>query len=398
MTAHLACAARQAPRFEIGDIVRRHRDALERAQLLHLDQRRALSALALCRTEALGGHLDVCTSCGHTKPSYNSCRNRHCPKCQALAQHKWVVDRLARILPVQHFHVVFTLPAALRSLAAYRPTLVYNLLFETASATLLEVGRGPKLGALLGITAVLHTWTRELKLHPHLHCIVTAGGLAPSRDCWVRSRADYLLPLRILSDVFRGKFLAALRREHRRGSFAGFDAFTDPMGFERLCSAMTKHRWVVYAKKPFAGTQHVFRYLGRYTHRVGIANSRIVDVGDEHVAFRTKDGKAITLTPLDFLGRFVQHILPKGFVKIRHFGLYASTHVNTLLQHARALLQPNRVQHDTLPPTSWLELLLMLTGHDVRRCAYCGGNVVSLPLPLRATNMNARSRAPPASS
>jgi hypothetical protein len=394
VTAHDECAARERPRFEIGDIVRRHRDDLERARPLSLDQRRTLSAMALCRTAALGGHLDVCTACGHQQPAYNSCRNRHCPKCQSLAQEQWVTDRLARILPVQHFHVVFTLPAALRSLAAYRPKAVYDLLFETASATLLEVGRGKKLGALLGITAVLHTWTRELELHPHLHCIVTAGGIAPGAGRWIRSRPDHLLPVRILSDVFRGKFLAALRREHARGELAGFDAFADPEGFERLCSAITKHRWVVYAKKPFAGPQHVFRYLGRYTHRVGIANSRLLDVTDEHVTFRTKDGKAITLTPVDFLARFVQHVLPKGFVKIRHFGLYASTHVHTLLERARALLRPPRTPSDAPAATTWLELLLALTGRDVRRCTRCAGPIVSVALPSPGTTPNAR--APPA--
>lgn len=336
----------------------------------------------------------MCTACGHQQPSYNSCRNRHCPKCQSLAQEQWVVDRLARVLPVQHFHVVFTLPAALRSLAAYRPKAVYDLLFETASATLLEVGRGPKLGALLGVTAVLHTWTRELALHPHLHCVVTAGGIAPGADRWIRSRADYLLPVRVLSDVFRGKFLAALRREHARGAFAGFDAFADPEGFERLCSAITKHRWVVYAKKPFAGPEHVFRYLGRYTHRVAIANSRILDVTGDHVRFRTKDGKSLSLSPVDFLARFVQHVLPKGFVKIRHFGLYAATHVHGLLERARALLRPPRAPSDAPSATSWLELLLALTGRDVRCCVRCGGPVVAIALPSTRTSPNAR--APPA--
>lgn len=343
----------------------------------------------------LGGHLDVCTACGHGRPSYNSCRNRHCPKCQSLAQERWVVDRLARILPVQHFHVVFTLPAALRPLAAYRPTLVYDLLFQSASATLLEVGRGSKLGALLGVTAVLHTWTRQLELHPHLHCIVTGGGLASDGERWIRSRADYLLPIRVLSDVFRGKFLAALRREHARGGFDGFDAFDDPEGFERFCSAITKHRWVVYAKKPLAGPEHVFRYLGRYTHRVGIANSRILDAAEDHVTFRTKDGKAITLAPADFLARFVQHVLPKGFVKIRHFGLYASTHVRTLLERARALLRAPRNESEAPPAASWIELLLALTGRDVRRCMVCGAPVITVALPsLQTTPPNAR--APPA--
>lgn len=395
MTAHPECAARDRPRFEIGDIVRVHRDALEASRTLSIDQRRALSAISLCRTAALGGHLDVCTACGHEKPSYNSCRNRHCPKCQALAQEKWVTERLARILPAPHFHVVFTLPAALRSLAAYRPGLVYDLLFATASATLLEVGRGPKLGALLAVTAVLHTWTRELELHPHLHCIVTGGGLAPGGDRWIRARSEYLLPVRVLGAVFRGKFLAALRREHARCTFAGFDAFEDPEGFERFCSAITKHRWVVYAKKPFAGPEHVFRYLGRYTHRVGIANSRILDVGEDRVRFRTKDGKAISLAPVDFLSRFIQHVLPKGFVKIRHYGLYAASHIKTLLEQARALLQPPRVvSNASSPATSWLELLLALTGRDVRRCVLCAGEVTFAALSSPHTTPNAR--APPA--
>jgi hypothetical protein len=395
VTAHDECAARGRPRYEIGDIVRVHRDALERARPLSVDQRRALSAIALCRTAALGGHLDVCTSCGHEQPSYNSCRNRHCPKCQALAQEKWVADRLARILPVSHFHVVFTLPAALRSLAAYRSALVYDLLFATASATLLEVGRGPKLGGLLGITAVLHTWTRQLELHPHLHCIVTGGALAPGGDRWIRARAEYLLPVRVLADVFRGKFLAALRREHAAGRFDGFDAFADPEGFEHLCSTITKHRWVVYAKKPFAGPQHVFRYLGRYTHRVGIANSRVVAVGDEYVTFLTKNGKSLTLSPVEFLARFVQHVLPKGYVKIRHYGLLASSHVRTLLEQARALLRPPSASPSAAPPaTSWLEILLALTGRDIRRCALCEGLVVIADLPSRRPSPTAR--APPA--
>lgn len=393
MTAHDECAARERPRFEIGDIVRAHRGALEDARSLNVDQRRALSAIALCRTAELGGHLDVCTACGHREPAYNSCRNRHCPKCQSLAQEKWVVDRLARILPVQHFHVVFTLPSALRSLAAYRPAAVYRLLFKCASETLLDVGRGKKLGAVLGVTAVLHTWTRELELHPHLHCIVTAGGLAPAGDRWIRSRADYLLPVRILSEVFRGKFLAALRRAHAQNAFANFDAFDDPEGFERFCSAITKHRWVVYAKKPFAGPEHVFRYLGRYTHRVGIANSRLLDVTDDRVTFRTKNGKAITLAPVEFLGRFVQHVLPKGFVKIRHFGLYAGTNVNKLLENARSLLRPTRPQGTASTATTWLELLLALTGRDVRRCLVCESPVTSVPiLPSRTIR---GARAPP---
>jgi hypothetical protein len=393
MTAHDVCAVRPRPRFEIADIVRGHRDALARARPLKIEQQRALSAIVLCRTAALGGHLDACTECGHERPSYNSCRNRHCPKCQALAQQKWVGERLGRVLPVPHFHVVFTLPATLRPLAAFRPALLYDLLFETASATLLEVGRGPKLGARLGITAVLHTWTRELELHPHLHCVVTGGGLALDGDRWVRARAEYLLPVRVLGTVFRGKFLATLRREHARRAFDGFEAFADPEGFERLCSAITKKPWVVYSKKPFAGPDQVFRYLGRYTHRVGIANSRLLDVTDERVTFGTKDGKSIALSPIDFLARFIQHVLPKGFVKIRHYGLLAASNVNTLLERARALLCPARVVVAAATATTWLEVLLALTGRDVRRCSICDGTVVFVALPSPPPRPTAR--APP---
>lgn len=394
MPAHTPCAAAPRPRLELAEIVRGHRDALERARSLRIEQQRALSAIALCRTAALGGHLDVCTDCGDEKPSYNSCRNRHCPKCQALAQEKWVAARLDRVLPVPHFHVVFTLPSELRPLAAYRPRLLYELLFKTASATLLEVGDGPKLGARLGITAVLHTWTRELTLHPHLHCIVTGGGLAPGGSRWVRTRANYLLPVRVLGAVFRGKFLAALRRAHDEKAFDGFDAFTDPEGFERLCSAVTKTPWNVYSKKPFAGPEQVFRYLGRYTHRVGIANSRLLEIDDDHVTFRTQDDESLTLTPVEFLARFVQHVLPTGFVKIRHYGLLAPSNIKTLLEKARVLLSTARSASDPSTATTWIEILLALTGRDVRCCNVCGGAVLLIALPRTLPQRNAR--APPA--
>jgi hypothetical protein len=394
VSAHDECATRGRPRFELGDIVRAHREAFERTHPTSLDQRRALSAIAMCRTEALGGHLDVCTACGHEKPSYNSCRNRHCPKCQSLAQEQWVAERLLRILPVRHFHVVFTLPAEIRPLAAFRPRALYDLLFEAATRTLLDVGRGPKLGAILGVTAVLHTWTRDLRLHPHLHCIVTGGGLAPGALRWISTRADYLLPVQILGTVFRGKLLEALRRAHRDDAFRGFDDFEDPEGFERLCSSLAKKRWVVYSKKPFAGPDQVFRYLGRYTHRVGIANSRLLDVGEHHVTFRTKDGKAVTLDPIAFLARFVQHVLPKGFVKIRHSGLYAASNVRSRLRTAHALVTPPaNVELPTPAPATILEILLALTGRDVRRCSLCDAPIVTRPLPRDRPAPSAR--APP---
>lgn len=392
MAAHVECVARGKRILEIGDIVREHRDELERIHTLSLDQRRALSAMALCRTAALGGHLDVCTACGYERPSYNSCRNRHCPKCQALAQETWIAERLARVLPVRHFHVVFTLPAELRALGAYRSSALYELLFEAATRTLLEVGRGPKLGACLGVTAVLHTWTRELLFHPHLHCIVTSGGLDLDGARWKASRADYLLPVRVLAQVFRGKFLHALRRAYATGTFAGFSALSSIDDFEAFCERLSRKPWVVYAKKPFATIDHVFRYLGRYTHRIGIANSRLLDVGEHHVTFRTKCGRAITIAPVSFLARLVKHVLPKGFVKIRHYGLYAASNVGTKLETARRALGPARAaeEEDRDASTSFFDRMFAVTGRDLRRCPACEGELLMHPLPSES-----RARAPP---
>ena len=388
--AHLECAARGRPRFDIGDIVRAHRDELEATRTLNIQQSRALSAIAACRTAQLGGHLDVCTACGHEQPSYNSCRNRHCPKCQALAQERWIAGRLERLLPVPHFHVVFTLPSEFRPLAAFAPKRLYDLLFEVVSRTLLDV-MGSRLGALPGITGVLHTWTRELRLHPHLHCIVTGGGLALDGGRWVGTSRRYLLPVRLLGRVFRGKFLEALRREHARGHFSRFDAFVDPKGFGRFCARAARHRWVVYAKKPFAAPEHVVRYLGRYTHRVAISNSRLVDLNEHHVTFRTKLGKTTSVAPVDFLARFVQHVLPRGFVKIRHYGLFAASNVHTRLERARALL-PSPVPSTHRLATTYVEILLALTGRDLGHCALCHGPVERRAL-SEPTATNAR--APP---
>lgn len=297
------------PRFDIADIVRQHRAALEAEVHLTLAQRRALSAMALCRTAALGGHVDECRSCGFERPAYNSCRNRHCPKCQALRQEKWIAARTERLLPARHFHVVFTMPSELRALGQCYPRELFGALFSAASETLLELG-DTRLGARLGVTMVLHTWTRELRLHPHVHALVTAGGLAMDGSRWVSSNRKYLFPVEVMGALLRGKMMAALRALHARGAFASFDDFADPEGFDRLMGKLVRKNWVVYAKKPFKRVDHVLKYLGRYTHRVGIANSRLVDVRDDLVTFRTKNGKTVSLTPVEFLRRFVQHVLP----------------------------------------------------------------------------------------
>jgi len=339
-------------------------------------------AIERCRTETLGGHVDECTSCGHFVISYNSCRNRHCPKCQSLAQAKWIEARLERILPTHYFHVVFTLPAALRPVALRAPESIYDLLFAAASATLLELGRDSKrLGAQLGFTAVLHTWTRKLELHPHLHCIVTGGGLSQEGDRWISVKGEdrFLFPVKVLSALFRGKFLAGLARLFESGEL-GVDPLDDleRSVFDALKKRLYNHDWNVYAKRPFKGAEHVYRYLGRYTHRVGISNHRLREIADETVTFATKDGREVTLPHDEFLDRFLLHILPPRFVKIRHYGLMAASNATTKLEVARALLEAGSTRSPEPSPTDgdWQDLFERLTGTDLRECPRCKGVMV----------------------
>ncbi|MBX5484380.1 MAG: IS91 family transposase [Myxococcaceae bacterium] len=386
MTSCPAPAGR--PRFDIADIVRQHRAALDAEVHLTLAQRRVLSAIALCRTAALGGHVDVCRSCGFERPAYNSCRNRHCPKCQALRQEKWIATRTERLLPVRHFHVVFTLPSELRALGLCYPREVFGALFSAASETLLELG-DTRLEARLGITMVLHTWTRELRLHPHVHALVTAGGLATDGSRWAPSNRKYLFPVEVMGTLLRGKMMAALRALHARDTFASFEEFADPEAFDRLMSKLARaKKWIVYAKRPFKRIDHVLQYLGRYTHRVGIANSRLVDVRDDTVTFRTKNGKTATVTPVEFLRRFVQHVLPDGFHKIRHYGLYAGAAEDARLV-AQEHLGPASPRTELATATTWRDQLRDVTGHDVERCPRCGEHVEHRPVPA------AICRAPP---
>jgi len=351
--------------------------------VLRPEERAALRAIAQCRTAVLGGHLDVCTACGHEQPSYNSCRNRHCPKCQSLAQARWVDSRLERLLPVHYFHVVFTLPAELRAVARRSREEVFDMLFASASATLLALARDPKrLGAELGVTMVLHTWTRELLWHPHVHAIVTGGGLSDDGTRFVRARRRFLFPVRVMGALFRGKMLAALERAHARGHV--------DLGDIDLHALRVKP-WVVYAKRPFGGPEHVLRYLGRYTHRVGISNQRLLACDERGVTFRTRDGKCVTVAPQELLARFVQHVLPARFVKIRHYGLHAASHATTRLAVARQRLAP----HATHPPRHQraddvAALLLRLTGIDLSVCRVCLS-----PALVRTALPDPRGRAPP---
>jgi hypothetical protein len=376
------------PRFDIADLVRQHRTALEAEVHLTLAQRRVLSAMTLCRTAALGGHVDVCRSCDFERSAYNSCRNRHCPKCQALRQEKWIAARTERLLSARHFHVVFTLPSELRALGQCYPREIFDALFAAASETLLELAES-RLQARLGITMVMHTWTRELRFHPHVHALVTAGGLAADGSRWVSSNKKYLFPVEVMGALLRGKMMAALRALHARSVFANFEGFADPEAFDRLMARIAGKKWVVYAKKPFRRVDHVLKYLGRYTHRVGIANSRLVDVQSDAVTFRTKNGQTVTLTPVEFLRRFVRHVLPDGFHKIRHYGLYAGAAADARHAANEQLAPMSPSPASAVNQADWTEQLREATGRDVEHCPFCGAQVEHRPLP-RAT-----CRAPP---
>jgi hypothetical protein len=356
-------------------------------------QRQALRDLANCRTAALGGHVERCLDCGHERLAYNSCRNRHCPKCQALAQARWIERRMERVLPTHAFHVVFTLPSELHGLVMANRDKLFDVLFASAAEALLELGRDSRwLGAELGITSVLHTWTRDLRFHPHVHCIVTGGGLSRDGERWISTRPDFLFPVRVLGALFRGKFLARLVRLRERGELhleGPAALLADPARFARVRDKLYRSRWVVYAKPPFGGPEQVFRYLGRYTHRVGLSNRRLVSLDARGVTLRTRGEQTATLPPHEFLRRFLLHVLPRGFVKIRHHGLMAAGNVNTRLAIARRLLgrEPPAVEPDTTrTPRDFRELLLALTGLDLRRCPRCGAAELRRhPLPAAAT-------------
>ncbi|TAL42743.1 MAG: IS91 family transposase [Salinibacterium sp.] len=374
------------PALEVAEIVRVFGEAFRREHTVTPDQAEVLRAIVACRTPQLGGHLDVCDACGFSRPSYNSCRNRHCPKCQALAQAAWIGGRERRILPVSHFHVVFTVPDVLHRLAAFRREVLFDLIFAAASQTLAELARS-RFNAELGATMVLHTWTRDLRWHPHVHAIVTAGGLAPDAR-WQASSPGFLFPVHVMGALYRGKFLAGLRALYARGAFQGFDDFRDPLAFHRMMAKLAKKRWVVYAKRPFGAAHHVLAYLGRYTHRVGISNRRLLSMQGDLVTFATKNGRTATITGVEFLRRFTQHVLPKHYVKIRHFGLYAASNVHSKLETARALLASNVVLSEpdnALAPDeepAWKSTLKRLSGIDVDRCPECHvGSMIARPLP-----------------
>ncbi|HMB04773.1 MAG TPA: IS91 family transposase, partial [Isosphaeraceae bacterium] len=316
--------------------------------VLSPEQRRALSDIAACRTAALGGHVEECDQCGHRQIAYNSCRNRHCPKCQATAAAQWMEERQAELLPVEYHHVVFTLPAVLGPIALQNPREVYGILFRAAAETLQQIAADPKhLGVEIGFLAILHTWGQNLEHHPHVHCVVPGGGLAPDGSRGIACPPGFFLPVRVLSRVFRGKFLALLGHAFEQGklSFHGkLRALADAGAFQRRLAASAESEWVVYSKPPFGGPEQVLKYLARYTHRVAISNRRLVSFEDGEVTFHWKDyahgggPKTMTLKAIEFIRRFLLHVLPSGFVRIRHYGFLANRVCQEKLALCRALL------------------------------------------------------------
>jgi hypothetical protein len=343
------------PPLEVADVVQQY-GAAYLARYGHVTsaaQHRVLRAIAQCRTAALGGHTTQCDQCGHTEHSYNSCRNRHCPKCQGSAQATWLAARQREVLNVPYFHVVFTLPDALNTLALRNPRVIYTLFFRTVAATLVTIARDPAhLGAEIGFLAILHTWGQQLQYHPHLHCVIPGGGLAPDGTAWVPCAPRFFLPVRVLSRLFRRRFLEGLGRAATQQAltFAGTcQAFAEPQAWQRFVQTLRMHEWVVYAKRPFREPAHVLKYLARYTHRVAIANRRLLALEEGKVTFRWKDyihgsrQRLMTLDAVEFIRRFLLHVLPRGLQRIRHYGFLANGVRHVQLRRCRQLLQPSAV-------------------------------------------------------
>jgi hypothetical protein len=348
-------------RLEVADVVHQHQEEfLQRwGHTVSPQQHKALRDIGSCRTAALGGHVEQCDQCGHRLTGFNSCRNRHCPKCQFPARDQWLAQRARELLPVPYFHLVFTLPQQLAPLALQNPRVAYHLLLRATAETLLQIAADPRhLGAQLGFLTVLHTWGQNLHHHPHVHCVVPGGGLSSQGSRWISCRKNFFLPVRVLSRLFRGKFLALLQAAYRKGQLrlhGALAGWAEPSQFARLSQQLKKSDWVVYSKPPFGGPEQVLTYLSRYTHRVAISNSRLLSLRDGQVSFQWRDyrdgqTKVMTLSALEFLRRFLQHILPVGFVKIRHFGFLANRCRRDKLAQCRELLSCIQDTPSVRPP------------------------------------------------
>src|SRR5215469_15368275 len=386
------------PPLEVADLIRSAGTAFVKRnrRWLRWAHIKVLLAILRCRTAALGGHIDACTRCGHRATiSYNSCRNRHCPKCQTGARERWIQQRQRELLPSPYVHIVFTLPSQLAPLTLQNKKRIYGLLLRASAETLLEVARNPRyLGAEIGFFSVLHTWNQKLQLHPHVHCVVPAGGLSPDHTRWIRSRPRFFLPISVLRRVFRGKFVAGLKSAFQCGQlhFSGDLArLAQPKIFTAWLRILFRKDWVVYCKPPFGGPEYVLHYLGRYTHRVAISNHRLVSFKEDQVTFLWRDSahnnqqKLMTLSVDEFLRRFLLHLLPKGFVRIRHFGFLAHRRRAKLLPLCFAALDSLAVQTESEPSRAQ-ELSL------VRLCPKCGGPMVVIE---RLTSAQIQLRSPP---
>jgi len=368
--------------IEVADIFRQFGPAYRQSHHLPLRHLRAMNAIERCRTAALGGHVDQCDSCGYLKISYNSCRNRHCPKCQSLVKEKWLAARKRDFLPVEYFHIVFTIPDSINPLALRNQRVVYCLLFKAASEALLALSKDPKhLGAEIGFLSILHTWGQNLMDHPHLHCLVPGGGLSLKGKRWISSRGGFFIPVKVLSRLFRGKFLFYLKEAYRGGKlkFVGeIRSLGDTRKFQMMVDELYRQGWVIYCQPPFRSAQYVIEYLGRYTHRVAISNNRMVKVEQEKITFRWRDygdgnkNKQMTLEAFEFIRRFLLHILPNNFVKIRHYGLLSNRNRKTKLRRCQKILgnTSNQEQQST-ESESWERLLFELTGIYPRLCPCC---------------------------
>jgi hypothetical protein len=386
------------PRLEVAEVIRScYEEFLERfGSRLTLQQRRALDDLASCRTAALGGHVLECQQCGHRQVAYNSCGNRHCPKCQGTAAARWLETQSADLLPTPYFHVVFTLPRILGPIALENPRQVYGLLMQAAAETLLELAADPKhLGAKIGVLATLHTWGQNLQLHPHVHCVATGGGLSLDESRWISGSDRFFLPFQILSRVFRGKFLAGLRNLFTRGRlrFPGkLAALTRPKQFNRLVSDSVRTDWVVYVKPPWGGPQTVLKYLARYTHRAAISNHRLVSLEDGQVCFRWKNyaqgrqWRTMKLSAIEFVRRFLMHVLPSGFMRVRHYGFLANCHRREKLTLCRKLLDVTTTAESETPEPSPTQAQVSLVT-PTKVCPICGfGRMIVIeifpPMPM----------------
>ncbi|MDQ2861317.1 MAG: IS91 family transposase [Pseudomonadota bacterium] len=390
------------PVLDIADIFRAHGPAWRLAQAGHLSlgQLKVMSAIEACRTAELGGHVERCEDCDQVRVSYNSCRNRHCPKCQGAAAQRWLEARQAELLPLAYYHVVFTLPAQIGDIGFQNKAVVYGALFKAASETLLTIAADPKhLGARIGLTAVLHTWGSALTHHPHVHCIVPGGGLALNGQRWVSCRPRFFLPVRVLSRLFRRLFLDRLAAAHAEGRLVFFGHLADladPAAFAARIAPLRRAEWVVYAKRPFAGPESVLAYLARYTHRVAISSSRLVAWDEGAVTFRWKDyrqdgqarRKLVTLAPAEFIRRFLIHVLPSGFHRIRHYGLFANTARAANLAKARALLPAPP------PPVPETGAKPEVTAKPDNPCPCCGGRMILVEVFERGASPRGGASAP----